>query len=60
MGEDGACAMEDEEDEEEVELFREPRVLLSQEFLVAWISFIRTPLWCSSSCKEKRRRDADY
>lgn len=25
------------------------RVLLNQEFLAAWISFIRAPLWCSSS-----------
>lgn len=49
LGEDGACATEDEEEEEEAELFREPRVLLSQEFLVDWISFSRTPLWCSSS-----------
>lgn len=31
------------------ELFREPRVLLNQEFLAAWISFIRMPLWCSNS-----------
>lgn len=43
--------MVEEEDEEEVELFREPRVLLSHEFLAAWISFIRTPRWCSSSCR---------
>lgn len=62
LGEDGACATEDEEEEEEeeeAELFREPRVLLSQEFLVDWISFIRTPLWCSSSCEEEMRRNAD-
>lgn len=49
-----------EDEEEEVELLREPRVLLSQEFLVACISFIRTPLWCSSSCRGERRRDTDY
>lgn len=41
-------------EEEEVELFREPRVLLNHEFFAAWTSFIRTPRWCSSSCKDTR------
>lgn len=41
LGEEGAWLLAD--------VFREPRVLLNQEFLAAWTSVISTPFWCSSS-----------